>query len=264
MKNEKFSAFFSNAAQSVSKHSPELLIGLGIAGSIISVVLAVKATPKALKKIEETKEEKETDTLTKTETVKAAWKCYIPTAITLSSSIACVIGATSISTKRGAALVAAYKIAETSLEELKTKATEALGEEKMADVKKQIMQDRVNETPNPKKDISEGSDVYVSNDSEIWCLESLSGRYFKTTTDAINSAINRLNREMTVSSVMSVSLNEYFSELGLDETGIGDDIGWHVDTGLIDIEIGACVKDGKPCLCIDHNTMPKPNYYKYC
>lgn len=35
-----------------SKHSPEILTGLGIAGMITTTVLAVKATPKALVLIE--------------------------------------------------------------------------------------------------------------------------------------------------------------------------------------------------------------------
>ena len=35
------------------KHSPEILTGIGIAGIISTTVMAVKATPKALKLIEE-------------------------------------------------------------------------------------------------------------------------------------------------------------------------------------------------------------------
>ena len=37
----------------VSKHSPEILTGIGIAGMITTTVLAVRATPKALVLIEE-------------------------------------------------------------------------------------------------------------------------------------------------------------------------------------------------------------------
>ena len=61
----------------LSDHSPEILTGIGIAGMITTTVLAVKATPKALMLIEDAKEEKK-DKLTVTETVKAAWKPYIP------------------------------------------------------------------------------------------------------------------------------------------------------------------------------------------
>ena len=41
----------------VSKRSPEILTGLGIAGMITTTVLAVKATPKAMKLLEEAKKD---------------------------------------------------------------------------------------------------------------------------------------------------------------------------------------------------------------
>ena len=39
------------------KHSPEILTGMGIAGMVMTTVLAIKATPKALKLIEDKKKE---------------------------------------------------------------------------------------------------------------------------------------------------------------------------------------------------------------
>ena len=77
---------------SLSKHSPEILIGLGIAGMVTTTVLAVKATPKALRLIDMKKEELEVDNLTPVETVKATWKCYVPAAVSGAVSIACLVG----------------------------------------------------------------------------------------------------------------------------------------------------------------------------
>jgi len=76
------SKFLTNVKSSLSKHSPEILVGIGITGMVTTTVLAVKATPKALKLIEETKKEERKDKLTPIETVKATWKCYIPAAVT--------------------------------------------------------------------------------------------------------------------------------------------------------------------------------------
>ena len=39
---------FKSVKMVVSKHSPEILTGIGIAGMITTTILAVKATPKAL------------------------------------------------------------------------------------------------------------------------------------------------------------------------------------------------------------------------
>ena len=69
MNKPNFSKIAKDAKRVLSKHSPEILTGIGLAGMITSTVLAVKATPKALKRIEEAKEEKGEE-LTKVETVK--------------------------------------------------------------------------------------------------------------------------------------------------------------------------------------------------
>ena len=53
MSKSKFSLFMESTQAMLSKHSPEILIGLGIAGMISTAVLAATATPKALKAIEE-------------------------------------------------------------------------------------------------------------------------------------------------------------------------------------------------------------------
>ena len=46
---------FNTTKRKVLKRSPEILTGLGVAGMITTVVLSVKATPKAMKLIEEEK-----------------------------------------------------------------------------------------------------------------------------------------------------------------------------------------------------------------
>ena len=60
----------------VSEKSPEILVGIGLAGMLTSTVLAVKATPKALDILAQEEEE-----LTTVEKVKKTWKCYIPATI---------------------------------------------------------------------------------------------------------------------------------------------------------------------------------------
>ena len=101
---------FKSISKWTSKHSPELLTGAGIAAGVTTVVLAVKATPKALQLIEEEKRNRKTDHLKPVDMVKATWKCYIPAALTGTASVACIIGANSVNTRRHAALAAAYEL----------------------------------------------------------------------------------------------------------------------------------------------------------
>ena len=124
---------FNTVKKAVEKKSPEILIAFGIAGMITTTVLAVKATPKAMEKIKEVEKNKkeefdrdhgysELDTmfkLTKPEVVKATWKCYIPAAISGATSIACIVGANTVHSKRNAAIATAYKLSEKALTEYK-------------------------------------------------------------------------------------------------------------------------------------------------
>lgn len=57
-----------------------------------------------------------------------------------------------------------------------------------------------------------------------------------------------------------ITLNEWFSKLGLEDTEIGDTIGWQLDNNphnLIDIEISSHVtKDNIPCGSISYRVQP--------
>ena len=81
----------NNVINKVSEKSPEILVGIGLAGMLTSTVLAVKATPKALDILNQEEEE-----LTTIEKVNKTWKCYIPAAIGYCTSAACIIAATTI------------------------------------------------------------------------------------------------------------------------------------------------------------------------
>ena len=127
-----------NMQHTLGKYSPQILTGIGVAGMITTVVLAVKATPKALELIEDKKEELDAGKLTVVDTVKVAWKPYIPAAITGVLSTICIVGGNAVGTRRTAALAAAYKISETALHEYKDAIVETVGEEKAKEVKEWI------------------------------------------------------------------------------------------------------------------------------
>lgn len=100
---------------STIKHSPEILTGVGVAGMVTTTVMAVRATPKAIRLLEDEKHRQNTDKLEPIDAVKATWKCYIPAAVTGTVSVACLIGASSVNARRNAALTAAYTLSESTL-----------------------------------------------------------------------------------------------------------------------------------------------------
>ena len=113
-----------NVKTATVKHSPEILTGVGIAGMIMTTVMAVRATPKAIQLLDEEKRRQQADKLEPMDVVKTAWKCYIPAAVTGTVSVACLIGASSVNARRNAALTAAYTISESTLRDYQKKVVE--------------------------------------------------------------------------------------------------------------------------------------------
>lgn len=244
-----------NAQAAISEHSPELLTGIGIASGITATVLAVKATPKALRLIEEAEEEKD-DTLTVPETIKTCWKPYVPAVATGVFSVACLIGANSVNARRNATLAAAYKLSETALAEYRDKVVETIGEKKERTVREKVAQERVDKKPVSK------SEVIITEKGNTLFFEPLSCRYFKSDIETIRRIVNDLNKRM-VGGEQYMSLSEFYTEIGLSPTLISDDIGWRVDRNIIEIDYPAIkADDGTPCLSLDYLVRPEYGYDK--
>ncbi len=259
MNKQNVSKFIKGIGTALSAHSPEILTGIGVAGMITTTILAVKATPKALQLIDDAKEKKK-DKLTPAETVKAAWKPYIPAAITGVASAACVIGASSVNFKRNAALTAACQLSTTALSEYKEKVAEVVGEKKETEIREKIAQDRVTKNPPTQKN------VIFTGDGDTLFLDSLSGRYFKSNRNKIEKAINDLNFRMTAGTEMCISLNEFYIAIGLPQLmPLGEELGWRADEGLIDIEYDAALTDDQnnACVVIGHRIPPKSSFHSF-
>jgi hypothetical protein len=68
---------------------------------------------------------------------------------------------------------------------------------------------------------------------------------------------------MTTGMEMYVSLNEFYDEIGIPQTPIGDDLGWRVDKGLIDVHFAAILTDkDEPCMTIEHLVPPEYGFNK--
>lgn len=240
-----------------SKRSPEILTGIGIAGMITTTVLAVKATPKALELIEEKKKEDWVDKLPLLEVIKVAWKPYIPAFVTCVVSTTCLIGASSVSLRRNAALATAYKLSETAFSEYKEKVVETIGEKKERVVRDKVAEERVKKNPVSK------SEVIVTGNGKTLCFDPISGRYFMSSIEAIKRAENELNKQMLHDISGYVSLNEFYDELDLDHTSVGDDLGWNTNQ-LIDVGFSSQLNDnGEPSVVLDYLVAPKYDYYKF-
>lgn len=258
MGNTNLAKVAKNVQIAVKKHQPEILTGLGVAGFIATTVTAVKATPKALEILAEIKEEHKDDTDKKAyskDFVKRVVPLYIPSFVMGGLSIGCVICANSINTKRNAALAAAYALSESALTEYKDKVIETIGEKKEKVVKEAVAKGRVENTP------METKEVINTGDGDELCLDYHSGRYFRSTIDKLRKAENDVNRRMLLDTY--VSLNDFYSEIGLSGTKQGDLLGWNIDKGYLSLQLDATIVDEKPCIVLDYNLSPYYDYNKF-
>ena len=246
-----------SAERVLTKYSPGILTGIGIAGMIGATFMAVKATPKALYLIETKKEEAEVEELTPVETIKTCWTCYIPATLTTVLSAACLIGASTVSAKRNAALATAYSISEAALREYQEKVVEVIGEKKEKAVRDAVAKDQIERDPVTKSEV-----VIIDSNSNTLCYEPLSGRYFKSTIDKIKKAEIKLDRQMIQE--MYVSLNDFYWEIGLDGTDLGDKMGWNLSKGYMDLSFSSqLADDGTPCAVIVYGIPPVYDYQNY-
>ncbi len=252
MNKKSISNFVKTVGVKLSEHSPEILTGIGITGLLSTTVLAVKATPKALQLIDEKKEEMNTDELTNTEVVKTCWKCYIPAAVTASVSVACLIGANSVNSKRNAVLATAYKLSESAFSEYKEKVIETIGEKK-EEVRDKIAKGRIEQNP------VKNNEVIITGKGDVLCYDIVSGRYFKSDVDKIRKAENTLNKKLM--NDMYCSLNEFYDLIGLPFTQMGFELGWNVNDSLVEIEFSTQLsEDDTPCVVIQYSVLPKCDY----
>ena len=253
MRRINWSKIFKAVQSSAKKHTPEILTGIGITGLVGAGIMAVKATPKALMLIEEKKYDYDIDELTKLETIKTTWTCYVPSVVVGGMSICCLIGASSVNFRRNTALATAYSLSESALKEYQEKVVEVIGEKKEQDVRDAIVKDKIDKTPVTNRE------VFLTEKGNTLCLDLHSKRYFRTDIDMLKRAVNDLNRRMR--DEMFISLNDFYYEIGLDGIKLGDDLGWNIDRGYIDLQFSSqLANDETPCLVIDYEVAPEYGY----
>ena len=200
-----------NVQRFIKKNASTILTCLGAAGVVATAVMSVKATPKAMSLLDDAMEEKG-DKLTTFEKVIVAGPTYAPAIITGAATIACIFGSNVISKHQQATLMGAYALLDNSYKEYKKKVDELYGEEAGTHVRSEIAKDKYT-----------GDEDLVDDKKELF-FDFYSGRYFRSTRDAVMMALYEANRRMVVN--YSVSLNELYGLLGLETKPEYDNLGW--------------------------------------
>jgi len=243
------------------KHSPQLLLGVGVVGVVTSTVLACKATLQVeavlnerdakRAQINEVLEgnmrdynlddaEKDRKVVT-AQTVMALCKLYAPAVVIGSLSVSAIVGSHRIMSKRNAALTAAYAAMEKGFKEYRERVAAEIGEENERALSFET--ERVTKTVDGKKVtetkvVGDGGDPYrriFDEYNKNWT------RNPEQTFHFIKCQQNWANDRLL--SRGHLFLNEVYDALGLEHTPAGAVTGWvlgngddFVDFGLYDID----------------------------
>lgn len=155
-----------------TSHVSTILTGIGAMGVIATSVLVAKAAPKASKILEEARKKKG-EKLTKIETVKKAVPVYIPSIITGTLTVACILGANVLNKHAQASLMSAYALLDNTFKEYRGKVNEIYGEDADERVAEELAKDQYERFED------------IPKDEEILFYDLNSLQYFRSTLDDV-------------------------------------------------------------------------------
>lgn len=240
----------------LKENSASILSGLGAVGVIGTAIAAAKATPKALKLINEKKEEKGEE-LTKLEVICTAGPVYIPTIMIGLSTISCVLGSNYLNKQRQAALTSAYMMLDNSYKKYKNKVIELYGTEADTNARNKMTADDYE------------IEYHDPEEEKQLFYEPISERYFESTIEEVQRAEYHLNRNFVLRDY--ANLNEFYKFLGLNTTKEGEILGWSMFAGYsvygyawIDFTHDRVELDGGlECIVINYPFSPTLDFMEY-
>jgi len=209
---EKMNKLLQHSKLFVKRNGSTILTCAGGAGVVLTSVMAVKATPKAMRLLEAAKEEKG-EKLTKLEAIKVAGPSYIPAIVTGVSTIACIFGANILNKRQQAAIMSAYALLDSTYKDYQKKVEELYGEDANDQVKAEIAKDKYVD-----------DEVTLTDDNKQLFYDEFSGRYFESTTEDVLRAEYALNRRLA--EFNGAYLNEFYEMLDIPAVDYGEHLGW--------------------------------------
>lgn len=281
----------SKAVMKLKKHSPEILVVAGIAGTVVSAVLACKATTKVAEILDETKgtldtihegietgaingqeyttEDGKKDTVVVyAQTGMKLAKLYAPAIILGTLSITSILASNNILRKRNVALGAAYAAIDKSFKEYRGRVIERFGEQVDTELKYGIKAKKFEEIevdPENGKEKKVKKTVMVADpnlQSDYAVYFDSKSRNYETNPD-YNRMFLKAQQAFANDKLQTrghLFLNEVLDDLDLPRTSAGQIVGWTKDgpDGYVNfriVEVERETEDGRhePALLLDFN-----------
>jgi len=264
--NRGFTRLLGSKALIVKAHSPELLLGFGIAGVITTTVLACRATLKVEGIVDDAKtkinkintvavtvpadqysdqDRKKDLVIVYTQMATKIVTLYGPPVLLGAASIACIMGGHNVLRQRNIALVAAYKTLDKGFRAYRRRVVDEYGEDKDYMLAHDLRAETLSTvtTTGKGKPKVENTTVYAGDPNGI-------GPYAKFFDECshewnndpeynqlfLRSQQNYFNNLLQVRK--AVFLNEVYDALGIPRTSAGSVVGWKLGNGDGFIDFG--------------------------
>lgn len=216
---------YGNTLLYLKRSSPTILCCAAAVGVVGTAVASVKATPKAMRLLEEAKAEKGED-LSKTEIMLVSAPLYIPAAAIGVGTVFCIFGANILNKRQQARMMSAYALLCNYHKEYRNKLIELHGKKADVEIRDAIIRERCDYHV-IDSDIPEGKVIFY---------EEISGESIVRYEREVIDAEYHLNRNFSLRGY--ASLNEFYDFLGIPETEYGETVGWSAADGYgwIDFE----------------------------
>lgn len=216
--------------QFLKRNSASILTYVSLVGVVATAVLAVKATPKAIKILEDEQNARSENgnydssdwSITKKEIIQLTWQCYIPTAIMGTATIVCILGANILNKRNQASLISAYTLLNESFKKYRKAAISVYGEDADKNILAEVAKERWVH--------SSGYGLYdpsTDDSDKVLFYENFSNRYFTSTLSAVINAQYHINRNLVLRGY--VTANEFYNFIGIGPIHCGDDFGWEIN-----------------------------------
>lgn len=233
----------------LSKNSPTILTGVSIFGVLSTIYMASQDTIKAQEII------KKMHPRNRKEEILTTWKCYIPTAVTAASTVACILGSHYCSTRQKEALASAYLLSQTTLQEYQKKVIERIGVNKERGIHEEVVKE-ISDRQAPVVAYAQGvADVIDTGHGNTLFYDVPGDRYFKSDINYLKTQVNDLNRE--VMSEMYFDWNELSYRWGLPFKKYGNEMIFDVERPLEVRYVPELMDNGQVRILVDYELYPK-------
>lgn len=259
---------FTNATnqfiKNYDKNKPAVYAGLAVAASIGGAVSAVVVTKRASELMKQMKAEEAQ--ITNTDEIKKhrikrylrVARMYAPVVCLEALAVSSVITGYKVSASRTAAFATAYMITKDDFQAYKQKAVEIVGQKKADSIEHDASVAKIKDEPVPEE-----TEIISTGNGNTLFYDKIGGRYFRSSIDAVRTAEKAIIAN--IHSYDSASVNEFYYELGLEDTVAGDVLGWNTDKPLnIKLNSTRLSDNNEPAFVIEYEWVPLVAYDQIC